>query len=169
VHRLEDFIRKLRVSPTIFDQILDQISHHPIFQSNSNTPQLPVAIQLAIFLNQAGHYGNSSSPHDIAEWAGVAVGTVIKCTNWVLTALLSQHDAFVRFPLPNSRSSKQAKAFVESRTCPAWRNGFLAVDGTSINLYAKPGYYGETFFDRKKRYSLNCQVCHISLDAMVLI
>ncbi|KIK79097.1 hypothetical protein PAXRUDRAFT_162196, partial [Paxillus rubicundulus Ve08.2h10] len=39
-----------------------------------------------------------------------------------------------------------------------WRNGVLAVDGSAINLFAKPGLYIETFYDQKSNYSLNCQV-----------
>ena len=47
------FCKKLRVNPEVFDCILDQISSHPIFLSRRNQPQLPVAIQLVIFLNCA--------------------------------------------------------------------------------------------------------------------
>ncbi|KIK73925.1 hypothetical protein PAXRUDRAFT_177145, partial [Paxillus rubicundulus Ve08.2h10] len=36
----ELFHKKIRVNPEIFDDILDQLSDHPIFQSNSNNPQL---------------------------------------------------------------------------------------------------------------------------------
>ncbi|KAF9233516.1 hypothetical protein BU15DRAFT_80010 [Melanogaster broomeanus] len=50
-HRPHLFRKKLRVDPVIFDDILDQISDHPIFQYQSNNKQLPIAIQLAIFLN----------------------------------------------------------------------------------------------------------------------
>ncbi|KAF9222729.1 hypothetical protein BS17DRAFT_668503, partial [Gyrodon lividus] len=54
------FQRKLRVSPKVFTQIVDKISTHPIFHNASNNPQLPVSIQLAIFLNAAGHYENAA-------------------------------------------------------------------------------------------------------------
>ncbi|KIJ67140.1 hypothetical protein HYDPIDRAFT_74457, partial [Hydnomerulius pinastri MD-312] len=36
--------------------------------------------------------------------------------------------------------------------------GVFAADGSAIKLYAKPGLYGESFFDRKSNYSLNCQL-----------
>ncbi|KIK79825.1 hypothetical protein PAXRUDRAFT_70715, partial [Paxillus rubicundulus Ve08.2h10] len=39
-----------------------------------------------------------------------------------------------------------------------WRNGVFAVDGSAINLFAKPGLYGETLYDQKSNHSLNCQV-----------
>ncbi|KIK92061.1 hypothetical protein PAXRUDRAFT_72617, partial [Paxillus rubicundulus Ve08.2h10] len=53
------FCQRVRVNHEIFDNILDQISDHPIFSSGqSNNRQFPVAIQLAIFLNHTGHCGN---------------------------------------------------------------------------------------------------------------
>ncbi|KIK73950.1 hypothetical protein PAXRUDRAFT_177062, partial [Paxillus rubicundulus Ve08.2h10] len=50
-HHPHFFCQRLRVNPKIFDDILDQISDHPIFSSGgSQNRQLPIAIQLAIFL-----------------------------------------------------------------------------------------------------------------------
>ncbi|KIJ13565.1 hypothetical protein PAXINDRAFT_80709 [Paxillus involutus ATCC 200175] len=154
-HRPHLFRKKLHVDPLIFDDILDQISGHLIFQNQSNNKQLPIAIQLAIFLNRAEHYGNACCPED---WAGVSVGTVINCTHRVMAAILEQHNKFIYIPPPRSKDMRRAQEFTESRTCRSWRNGVFAVDGSAINLFAKPGRYGETFFDRKSNYSLNCQV-----------
>ncbi|KNE87435.1 hypothetical protein PSTG_19180 [Puccinia striiformis f. sp. tritici PST-78] len=39
------------------------------------------------------------------------------------------------------------------------------VDGTTIPLFQRPGFDGETFFDRKKRYSLNAQIQGVQEDA----
>ena len=112
------FRKKLRVNPEIFDDILDQISDHPIFTNQSNNPQLPAAIQLGIFLNRAGHYGNAISPEDVCQWAGVSVGSVINCTNRVIVALLELHDKFVLFPTPESEDAELCRQFSESRSCP---------------------------------------------------
>jgi len=152
------FQKKLRVHPDIFDDILDQISHHSIFTNRSNNPQLPVAIQLAIFLNRVGHYGNAISPEDVGQWAGVSVGSVINCTNRVMIALLDQHDAFISFPTPDSEDAELSRQFAESRSCPEWRNGFLALDGSTFGLCNKPGFFGENFYSRKSQYSISCQV-----------
>ncbi|KAG2112050.1 uncharacterized protein F5147DRAFT_771609 [Suillus discolor] len=43
-HRPHLFQQKLCVNPEIFDNILDHISDHPIFQNQSNNPQLPISI-----------------------------------------------------------------------------------------------------------------------------
>ncbi|KIJ67141.1 hypothetical protein HYDPIDRAFT_76507, partial [Hydnomerulius pinastri MD-312] len=115
-HREGLFRKKLHVDPIIFDDILDQISDHPIFQNKSNNRQLPVAIQLAIFLNRVGHYGNACSPEDIAQWARVSVGSVINCTNRVMAAILDQHDDFISIPSLHDDDLKSARAYTEART-----------------------------------------------------
>jgi hypothetical protein len=45
--------------------------------------QLPCEIQLAIFLNHAGHYGNTATIQDIADWANISVGSIYNCTKRV--------------------------------------------------------------------------------------
>ncbi|KIK97178.1 hypothetical protein PAXRUDRAFT_136825, partial [Paxillus rubicundulus Ve08.2h10] len=85
--------------PNISDTILDQISDHPIFSSTSHNYQLPISIQLVIFLNCAGHYRNRFSPGPIAQWAVVSVDSVINCTHCTATiAVLDQHNDFIQFP-----------------------------------------------------------------------
>ncbi|KIK27108.1 hypothetical protein PISMIDRAFT_94021, partial [Pisolithus microcarpus 441] len=61
---------------------------------------------------------------------------------------------------PGADDSELAKAreFVEVRTCAVWRNGVFAADGSAVKLMTKPSLYGETFYDRKCNYSLNCQL-----------
>ena len=94
---------KLHVSFDVFAHILGKIQDHPAFESNPNSPQLPVSIQLAVFLNAAGHYGNAAMSQDIAEWAGVSVGTAYNCFKRVMTAILSLHQDFIHFNLANLR------------------------------------------------------------------
>jgi hypothetical protein len=137
--------QKLCVETEIFDDILDLISDHPIFHNNSHDPQLPVSIQLAIFLNHAGHYGNSIAVEYVAQWAGISVRTVVNCTNRVIVALLDQHDAFMGFPPPNSEDFQHARDYAARTVCPEWQNGILAVDGSTINMYQKPKFHGEVF------------------------
>ena len=73
------FCKKLQVNLDILDLLLNCISNHPIFHSRSYNSQLPVAIQLAIFLNHVGHYGNAIATEDMAQWAGVSIGSVVNC------------------------------------------------------------------------------------------
>jgi hypothetical protein len=162
--RLENprrFRRKLRVDPEVFVELVNRIIHHPVFYNNSNNPQLPVPVQLAVFLNGIGHYGNAATAEDMADWAGVSVGTVYNCYRRVMVAILQHHDNVIHFdPLEakDQIEKDRAKDWVEERTCSEWRGGFLCVDGTPFNVYQKPGWHGEGFFDRKSNYSLSAQV-----------
>jgi len=137
-HRPHLFIKRLHVWPSIFDCFLNQISDHPIFHSCSENHQLPVAIQLANFLFHAGHYGNAVSPEDVTQWAGVSIGSVVNCTNCVMIAVLDEHVQFVRIPSKDLEDMEKAQIFTESCTCPAWKNGISAADGSSIPLFEKP-------------------------------
>ncbi|KAG2053210.1 hypothetical protein BDR06DRAFT_886509 [Suillus hirtellus] len=74
-----------------------------------------------------------------------------------MVALLDQHDAFMSFPPPDSEDFQHTWEYAAKTVCPEWQNGILAVDGSIINVYQKPGFHGEVFFDRKSRYSLGCQ------------
>lgn len=157
----ELYRRKLRVSPEVFTEIVELIKDHPIFHNNSTKPQLPVQIQLAIFLNAAGHYGNAATSQDMAEWAGVSKGTVYNCYKRVMLAILHHHDSMIHFDPTQQKyqeEKQKAQRYVEERTCSQWKGGFLCVDGTSFPLFQKPGWYGEGYFDRKCNYSLTNQV-----------
>jgi hypothetical protein len=151
------FQKKLRVSPTVFDHLVERIEDHEIFHNNSNVPQLPVPVQLAILLVRLGHYGNASAPEYVAQWAGVSVGTVINSTYRCFVAFLALHDEAVTFPPEEEK--ELAKDYVAAATCPEWRNGFLLADGTKFPLFQKPGLHGEAWFDKNKNYSIDCQVC----------
>lgn len=169
----EKFRRKLRVDPEVFKHLVNCIQDHPGFVSKSNNPQFPVPIQLAIFLNGAGHYGNAATTQDLAEWAGVSLGTVYNCIRRVMIAILQLHDEYIHFdPLEedDQRERERAKRWVEEQCgIPEWRHGFLCVDGTPLNLFQKPGWHGEGFYDRKSRYSISAQVSdscqHVSFES----
>ena len=151
------FRKKLRVSTRVFDRLVQLIEDHQIFHNNSNIPQHPVSIQLAIFLVRVGHYGNASGPEYVAQWAGVCVGTVINATYRCLVAFLALHDEVVM--MPPEEEKERTKEYAESMTCPEWRNGFLLADGTKFVLSQKPGLHGEAWCNKNKNYSINCQVC----------
>jgi hypothetical protein len=157
-HNLKRFRAKVRVEPYIFDELVTLIEAHHIFQSDR---QLPVSTQLAIFLNRAGHYGNGLTIDDIGDWAGVSSGTVHNCCNRVMIAVLQLHDFAMDWDTNKEECAEEkenAKKWVASRSCPEWRNGYLTGDGTCVPLFQKPSEYGEAYFDKKKNYSLNCQV-----------
>ncbi|KIM55072.1 hypothetical protein SCLCIDRAFT_135412 [Scleroderma citrinum Foug A] len=158
---LPKFRHKLCVNPDVFACIIQRIKGHPVFSNNSNNPQLGVPIQFAIFLNGVGHYGNGATTEDLAEWVGVSTGTIYNCFRHVMITLLHFHDDVIHFDpmeLEDQEERERAKEWVESHSCMGWRKGFLCVDGSPFNLFQKPGWHGEGFFDCKSRYSLSSQV-----------
>jgi hypothetical protein len=157
--------RKLRVEPSTFDTLLGLIQLDPVFHNNSNHPQLPVEMQLAVFLFRAGHHGNGASPEDTAAWSGLSVGGVDKCTDRVLVALLELHDRAVS--LPEGPEKEAAKEWVEAQSCPEWRDGFLVVDGSKIPFFQRPGLHGDAWFDKDKQYSMDLQVTTRVFDEFI--
>jgi hypothetical protein len=156
--RADHFREQLRLNPTTFDTLVAAIEDDPVFVNQSNNPQMPVEEQLAITLFHFGHDGNSSSLQKVANWAGVGKGTVTLATRRVMTAIL--HPEFmhtmVHFPSPDEKEA--AKCWVHKHSCRAWRNGWCFVDGTLIPLATRLVWFGESYWDRKDRYSLIVQV-----------
>ena len=79
-----------------------------MFVFRSNHLQLLIAIQLMIFLNHIGHYGNAVILQDISEWVGVSVGSVQSCTDRAMVAILEQHNKFVYIPGEGSEDMELA-------------------------------------------------------------
>jgi hypothetical protein len=156
VHSPAHFRRKVRVAPETFDCLVYLIEGHSVFHNNSNNQQMPIPVQLAIFLNRLGHYGNSATLDDIAEWAGVSSGTVSNCTQRCMMAFLSLHNCAIR--PPSAEEKELSKQYTEATTLPEWRGRCLAIDGSTIPLFQKPGLYGDAWFDKTSNYSINVQV-----------
>ncbi|EGO22573.1 hypothetical protein SERLADRAFT_440586 [Serpula lacrymans var. lacrymans S7.9] len=132
---------RLKELDTTFVDLLRQLICRLVTVTDYSEDGSPPSSPLSLVRSDSpmsGHYGNGFTPADIADWAGLSVGTVVVG--------------------PPTREEKDAaKAWVENQVCAEWRNGCLAVDGTNISLFQKPSHFGETFFDRKSNYSLNCQ------------
>lgn len=149
------FRRKVRVGPSVFDHLLSLIEHDDVFITNSIRTAIPVQTQLAIFLNRIGHYGNASSLDDIAEWAGVSLGTVSNCTKRCMLAFIKYHNQAMASPTEHEIAL--SKAWCQDAVISEWRDGWLTVDGTTFPLFQKPGLHGEAWFDKSSRYSMNGQ------------
>ncbi|KAF8592799.1 hypothetical protein K439DRAFT_1610331 [Ramaria rubella] len=59
---------------------------------------------------------------------------------------------------PDDEAKERAKAWVEEQSCLMWRDGWLMVDGMLVPLYTRPGFFGNSFFDRKSNYSMSVQL-----------
>jgi hypothetical protein len=152
----------LRIDPDCFDDFIAAIEDDEVFHNNSNNAQMPVEEQAVIALYRLGHYGNAASSLKVALQFGVGVGTVHLVTTRILKATCSQRfrSASVQWASPEAKAA--AKEWVESMSCPAWRNGWLMVDGTLVPLFRQPSWFGNIWFDRKSNYSLNVQVNYFS-------
>ncbi|KAF8225155.1 hypothetical protein L208DRAFT_1307587 [Tricholoma matsutake] len=166
VHSPDRFCCKLWVEPETFDALVNQIEEHPIFYNNSNCPQLPVHLQLSIFLFHAGHYSNAASPEDAAQWAGISVGAVEKCTDRVIVALLSHHDEAIH--LPKADEKEDSKNYVANQVCLEWCGGYLLADGMKIRFFQCPGLHGDAWFDKDSEYSIDCQLVMTPHNLMIV-
>ena len=158
--RPDHFSNELRISPLTFDRLVEVIKDDPVFVSHSDiSPQAPVEEQLAVALYRFGHNGNGASLQAIANWAGIGKGTVELHTHRVMAAFLQPEFMRNSVRWPDEEEKEEAKKWIQAHSCKAWRNGCYFVDGTLVPLASRPYWYGESYFDRKCRYSLNVQVC----------
>jgi hypothetical protein len=164
--RPDQFRGVVRVSPATFDQILGAIAHDPVFTSDGRD-QMPVDHQLALALYRFGRYGNGVRLEDVASWAGVGKGTVLLYTRRVIRALTRKTVLLEAIQWPSDEEIEEAKDWVEHASgCREWRRGWCMVDGTLVPLYARPHWYGESYYDRKCNYSLGFQVSRLATWAV---
>lgn len=163
IDRPEIFRSYTRLWPSTFNILLSKIYNNPVFHHGSNggeSGQMLVEEQLCIALFHFGHYGNAASVPKVALWAGVGDGTVDLCTRWVMMTLCADEfrQSVVKWPSPEEHEVH--KAWVEQRSCTGWCNGWVMVDGTLVPLFSRPGFFGNTWYDRKSNYSMNVQVSY---------
>ena len=136
----------LRVSPQVFQALLQLIEDHPVFQNNSNNYQTPIETQLAVTLYQMGCFGNGASLEDIARISGSSEGSVENFTWRCFRAIEDLHDLFVR---PLTREEKNVeKQWMDAHLdfVGTWREGWVMYDGTIVVLYQKPGLNGGVYY-----------------------
>ena len=119
---------------------------------------MPVERQVLIALKRFGAYGNGISLHDIAEWAGIAYGMVDLITRRVIIAVLDINLRARHIYWLIGQKREFAKEWVKDQTCSAFRNEWCMVDGTTISIFEKPCYFGESLYDQKAKYSINAQI-----------
>jgi hypothetical protein len=62
-----------------------------------------------------------------------------------MVALLEVHNQFISFSEDNSEDAHLAQKFAEVKTCPEWRGGYLAVDGSTVELSPNLAIMGRCF------------------------
>ncbi|KAG0149865.1 hypothetical protein CROQUDRAFT_104795 [Cronartium quercuum f. sp. fusiforme G11] len=151
--RNTEFRQAVRTIPTGFRALLDLIADHPVFISASPNQPPPVVHQLALTLERLGTNGNGASIGRFGRMYKMSRGCVITSTRRVLIAILDRGKDYVSWPSPERRhKSSNVLAREGFPHCV----GF--VKGATFPIYQRPGLHGETFYDRKSRYSINAQI-----------
>jgi hypothetical protein len=83
----------------------------------------------------------------------VGRGTVIKVSRRVIQAINEVSTNYIVWP-----NKEQQAEISEVMTEEGFEGCIGFVDGTTIPLHQRPGLDGELYWDRKKQYSINCQV-----------
>lgn len=142
-----------RMDKVTFWTLVSMIEHHVVFKNRSKFKQIPVSLQLAATLDRLGHHGNGAALKRSGVLWGISTGTIVNCMHRCLIALESALENEVRWP------DERERARISSEFAKIGFDGCVGlVDGTTLPLSQRPKIDGETYFDRKKRYSLNMQV-----------
>ncbi|KNE92694.1 hypothetical protein PSTG_13904 [Puccinia striiformis f. sp. tritici PST-78] len=148
-----DFKQATRTTKEVFIWLLNRIYLHDVFHNNSFRPQLPVPHQLALALERLGSNGNGASVGQCARNLNIARGTVIKVTRRVIEAITSLGPQYVVWP-NKSRRCKMLEVMKQE----GFEGCIGFVDGTTSRLFQRPAIDSHVFWDRKKQYSINCQI-----------
>ena len=152
--RLISFFRMTRES---FDALARILESDPIFQNDSRNRQGSIVIHLATTLYFLGSFG-ISTVRGVAQ-LGIAEGTSCLYRNCCIMALVRLLPRFVQWPIAGSSQYRTMRLAIEARTEFPGCMRFL--DGTDITLQYSPSYFGETYFNRKKKYALSIQaICN---------
>ena len=144
------FKKILRITSENFKILVNLISDHEIFQIKGQRKQAPVELQLAVFLHRIG---GKSNIFEICSRFGISEGTVILYINRIIKAIISKKSLFVQWP-----KGEQRKLVHEGfQSIGGFKNIIGAIDGTHLILNDKPSNTPESYFNRKKFYSIQCQ------------
>lgn len=152
------FREEFRMTPYTFDCLVERLQDDPVFDNNSENDQMSPEYQIAIACIRFGYNGNAAKVKRVAYWAGCSVGSVLNATRRVMTALLRREFMDETMQWPTEEEKEEAKKWIEAHSIKNWRGGWCFADGMLAIVYAKPFWYGPSYYDRKHTYSLNLQV-----------
>ena len=137
--------------PKHFKTLVNLISDHKIFQTKGQKKQASVELQLAVFLHRIG---GKSNIFEICLRFGIAEGTVILYIKRIIKAIISKKSLFVQWP----KGEQHKLVYKGFQLIGEFKNIIGVVDGTHLILNDKPSSNSpESYFNRKKCYSIQCQ------------
>ncbi|XP_031328220.1 protein ALP1-like [Photinus pyralis] len=155
------FIQMIRVNLGVFNFILSKIQNDPVFHGCNSCHQFPIQVQLAVVLFRLGSSGESASIRKIAAIFGIGDGgTIEKITSRVFKAIQRLRSQYIYWPNGEERKMIVASTYNELPYCIGY------MDGTEIKLSEAPVVDKESYFSRKKIYSIKAQVI---CDAKLII
>ncbi|KAG3104168.1 hypothetical protein PI125_g13641 [Phytophthora idaei] len=138
----DDAFRQLtRTTRESFEYICSKIKTHRVFYNNSDHPQSPVWLQLAVALDRLGTNGNGASLGRTTNIWGVGTGTQDLITARVAAALVDLSSEYIKWPSTDEwrktpRRMKQESfpgcvGFIDGTTSPSLRSQQLMVSASS--------------------------------------
>ena len=150
-----EFHVHFRMNRSSYHILLSLLEHKETFYTVSKgRKQLPIPLQLLIFLRRIGSEGTEASYTKLAVFFGIGAGTVSVVVRRVQNAFLEHYDELVSWPSLEGKSLMKEQIKVEY----GFQNCIGIIDGTIIIMDEKPLKYGESYYCRKNCYSLNVQV-----------
>ena len=150
-----EFHVHFRMNRNSYHILLSLLEHKETFYTVSKgRKQLPIPLQLLIFLRRIGSEGTEASYTKLAVFFGIGAGTVSVVVRRVQNAFLEHYDELVSWPSLEGKNLMKEQIKVEY----GFQNCIGIIDGTIIILDEKPLKYGESYYCRKNCYSLNVQV-----------
>ena len=144
------FKKVLRMEKQHFIKLVQVLQNNTIFQSEGNKPQVPVELQLAIFLRRLGSKDDIVS---ICSWFEVSESTIILYVNRIIKVIRNKKSEFIQWPRNNNRIA----VHTEFQAIGGFQNVIGTIDGTHFILNETPAQDPTAFFTRKKRYAIQCQ------------
>src|SRR6266542_3621562 len=140
----------MRMDSVNFQYLVSMLNTHPIFQNNSNNLQASVELQLAIFLRRIG---SKETIFEICSRFGIAEGTVYLYCKRIMIAISSLKKTLIKWPT-NEIKQDTHEGF---KNIGGMENVIGAIDGCHIILANAPLKQPETYWNRKKKYSIQLQ------------
>ncbi|CAI2184044.1 4249_t:CDS:2 [Funneliformis geosporum] len=140
----------MRMDSINFQKLISVLNPLPIFQNNNNNLQVSVKLQFAVFLKRIGSKENI---FEICSRFGIAEGTVYLYCKRIMIAISSLKKFLVKWPT-NETKQRVHEGF---KNIGGMENVIGAIDGSHIVLANAPLKQPESYWSRKKRYSIQLQ------------
>jgi hypothetical protein len=145
------FKKSLRMARPLFFELLSAIQSHSSFVPLGTKRQVPVRIQLAVFLMRLG---SKETNLELSNRCGLSDGVIVailRRVSFVLCETLKSQ--YVKWPDGPAKTRIKA-AFLEQYGLP---DVIGVLDGSHFPLLEAPRKDPETYFTRKKRYAVHGQ------------